>query len=261
MGIFNKLFKKAENNSIVMNENWDFYSYEYEEKNHTFEALIEYDKLHATETKHSILSNCLRFILYIDPEKCQENGLPTKDSFIEILDTQKNILKNIKSDSRLVGKMSYGFLVELVFQTNQKDELTSEIKSKIMLNDTIIEFDFEKHNGWNFFDQKIKPDEIWLLKSTELTKIKRLKIENEKNHKTTSTLIHEFSGNNDELDIISNALTQSEGFEICKREKNTLELEKGFKIDEIEELVTLNLKIRAFSESLGLTYLGWKEQK
>lgn len=264
MGFFDKLFnkeKKIENNSIKMNEDWGYYSYRYQDNNQTFEALIEYDKLHAKEPSHSILNNCLRLIIFINPEKCSENGLPFKDTALEILALQKEIINNIVSDTRFVAKMSYGYLVELIFQTNDVNSLMEEIKTKVNSTESLIKFDFSKHKGWGFFDEKIKPDELSLLQSSELEKVKKIIAENNSSDTTKSTLIHTFKGKSEDLDIISGALTQSEGFAVKNKQDNILELEREFNLNEIDELIGLNLKIRMFAtQQLGLEYLGWNKK-
>ncbi len=261
MGIFDKLFnsnKPIENQSIVHNDEWEFYSYEYEDNNKTFKALIEFDLKHSNELNHKILQNGLRLIMYINPEYCSDNGLPFKDTALELLSLQKNLIQNITSDSRFVAKMSYGYIVELVFQTNNVKQLKSELDS-FELNERIIKKEFSTYKKWGYFDDRIKPNEIFKQKINERKKIEKL-FGSGINKEDIVKLSHTFKGEKENLEIIAEPLKESEGFKFESIEGNVLTLIQETKLD-IETLTELNLKIKYFSQEIGVKYLGWELKK
>jgi len=261
MGIFDKLFnsdKPIENQTIIQNEEWEFYSYEYEDNNKTFKALIEFDLLHSKELSHKILQNGLRLILFINPNFCSDNGLPFKDVALELLMLQKNLIKNISSDSRFVAKMSYGYIVELVFQTNNVKQLKDELDN-VELNEIIIKSEIRTYKKWRYFDERIKPNEIYQQKINERKKIEQL-YKSGVNKEDIVELLHTFQGNKENLEIISEPLIEDEGFELDSIEGNKMILIQKTKL-EVELLTELNLKIKYFSREIGIEYKGWELKK
>ncbi|NOQ75497.1 MAG: hypothetical protein GQ574_26040 [Crocinitomix sp.] len=256
MGIFDKIFKKdkpVENRAIVRNDAWNFYTYQYEDQGKTFKALIEFDDMHANETNHAILGSGLRLILYVSPEYCSENGLALRDVAMELLTIQKRLLAGIKSDSRLVGKMSYGYLVDMAFQTNNISQLKTEL-ADIEINHRIIKKEFREYENWAFFDEKIKPDMFYKQKIADRNTIGQL-IKAGSDQNAVHELEHFFIGEEERLQFVSEQL-KPQGFELDYIKEGKMLLTQHLKLD-LEEISKHTGKIKMFAEKVGIIYDGW----
>lgn len=144
---------KRNNNSNTKRENWELYSYKYNEGNNL--AIIRFDLEHAKERTHNNFNHCIRIILELQTEQYNSYGLPNNEAKIAMKELEKRLLASIKKESRYAASMDYSGIVEFVFQTNIPEELKEIVYS--VFNKSEFNIIIKHEHGWDFFDERICP--------------------------------------------------------------------------------------------------------
>ena len=253
MGLFNFKKQKSEEKLTyeIKRKNWNFYSYTYGEN---MTALVEFDYEFAKEEQHIGYEACKRIVIYISPENCGPNGLASKNESLKIKDLESDLLSNLSEvDCKLTGKMSYGAMCDLNFQTNDSTDFIDRVTNWIS-NQKSHEIEIIEKDGWEFFDTKIKPNHIYWQQVTDRRVIGTL-LEQGSNPEKEHIIEHLFIGEKDKLQSLSDQLT-SDGFILNSLNENQLILTKPSKLIG-GELSDLTQKLASYTASIGVKYGGW----
>jgi regulator of RNase E activity RraB len=253
MGLFSFKKNKSEDKKSfeIKRQNWNFYSYTYGDN---LTALIEFDVEFALEDSHQGYNSCKRIIIYIAHENCGPNGLAYKEENIRVKNLENELISALSGiDCKLTGKMSYGAMCDLNFQTNDSAGFMSTVSNWIS-NQKTHKIEIIEKDGWEFFDAKIKPNHIYWHQITDRRTIGTL-IENGSNPEKEHNIEHSFLGEKETLQSLCDQLT-SDGFTMSSFNDNQLVLMKPSKLVG-GELSNLTQRLASYTASIGVKYDGW----
>jgi regulator of RNase E activity RraB len=257
MGILD-FFSKSKTkttNSPVTGRSWDtYYFYFGEKEDDEFIAVVTFDE-NAVQNQKGY-DKCRRIIFCVDGKNVFENGLITSDEEKKITKYQNELLKLLKDnkvDFKFVGRQTYLGVKDLVFQVNDVnnfDKIAKDWAAKI----TDYKIEFKELKGWDFFNAKIKPDEIDRQQIDDRNIIDTL-IKNGSNPKKLHFIEHVFIGDKKDLEKIKKQLE--------KRNFREVQFENGTLVMGTKQPLILNGMYRVTSMLLSLSndnnvkYDGW----
>ncbi|MFN8286707.1 MAG: ribonuclease E inhibitor RraB [Chitinophagales bacterium] len=251
MGLFDKIFGGNKDNSgVIKGERWNFYTYTYGEGQ---VAMVEFDEAIGSETTHSGYNNCIRVIFYINPANCTETGLPVKKEHERLVEIEMDLNKNISADCRFVARSSYGALRELIYQVNDVATFKTDYTHWAKRID-IYKLELRESAGWQFFDERIKPDYLYWQQIHDRRIIGTL-LQNGSSASKPHVIEHTILGEAAKLQSLAQQLTQ-DGFTVQTMENNSLVISKPMLLDG-NTISGLTMRLASYCRSLGLKYDGW----
>lgn len=143
----------------VVHDEWETYISDSE----TGPLFVSFDVAAANEDLTGSLTNCARVIIPI--RKPNKNGGPVQpesDRLYEMEDDLCSDLANRGVNCRLVGRLTCDGIREIVFQLGDWDDFRPVVGRWMRDNDR-YQIDVSEHEGWEFFNDVIRPTpEMWL---------------------------------------------------------------------------------------------------
>lgn len=252
MGLFNSRKKPKElPSSELRRDGWNFYSYAYGQN---LRALIEFDTQIAKEEKHEGYDYCVRVIIHSRPKNCNNNGLPTPNELLCVNYVEHDLLSNLNSlDYKYTGKMSYGGMRDLNFQTNQPSEFLAKANKWASTQKT-HKIQMLESDGWDFYEKKVKPDHGFWQQISDRATIGSL-IEHGSNPEKEHEIEHLFIGDRKDLEFLRDQLLK-DGFTLIALNDDKLTLMKPAKLVG-SDLSGLTEKLARYTAQIGVAYDGW----
>lgn len=250
MGLFN--FKRNKDNTAedIFREGWNFYAYTYGDD---LRAFIEFDFDIAMEEEHVGYDYCKRVIIHSESKNVMANGLPLELERKRVNYLENELLSAISGvDCKYTGKMHYSAMRDLNFQTNEPDKFISTVE-KWKATQKSNRIQVLESDGWDFYDEKVKPDFAQWQKITSRKLIGML-LEKGSNANKQHKIEHLFIGDTDKLEFLKEQLRQ-DNFDLISLSDNKLTLSKPALLN--EELSDLSMKLARYTAGIGVKYDGW----
>jgi len=247
------VFKRKRAKKIV-GDAWNVYTCRYGEGQ---VGVISFDDEVSREEKHMGFDTCIRVVVYIPPDdRVLDNGLPVREelpNLDRLEDTLVSALEKQRVDCRFVGRMTYGGMREFVFQVEDKQGFRDTVEKMIQdVKDYRIEL--EESEGWQFFDEKIKPSSVYRQQIADMQVIRQL-IKAGSNPQAPHMIEHVICGDPGKLAKLRDELVTS-GFKDFGLEGDRLVVGKESTL-EINEIFSVTGKMAGYCASIGLEYDGW----
>jgi len=150
----------ARRRNQVVFDSWDSYVSQAEDK----PLFISFDVEAAQQDLTDTLTHCARVVIPV--HKPNQNGgpvSPESERLYELEDELCAALVQHRVVCRLVGRLTCDGVRELVFQLEDWESFRPAVGDWMMAHQE-YEIDVSEHEGWDFFDDCIRPTpEIWLL--------------------------------------------------------------------------------------------------
>lgn len=149
----------AKKKSPVVFDSWDTYVSSADDK----PLFISFDVDAAREDMTGTLTHCARVLIPI--KQPNQNGGPTSPESERLYELEDALCKTLATSGvacRLVGRLTCDGLRELVFQLDDWDEFRPPVGAWMAEHED-YEIDVSEHEGWQFFDDCIRPTpEVWI---------------------------------------------------------------------------------------------------
>jgi regulator of RNase E activity RraB len=245
------VFRRKRSVSIA-GDSWAVYFYYYGEGQ---KAVISFDVELAKEENHTGYGHSIRVIVYVPlTGRVLENGMPVREELPKLQQLEDNLLQALQKrgvDCRLVGRMTYGGMRELVFQVEDVKAFRRSF-SRVATDDYKVEL--REGDDWQFFDEKIRPTPVFWQQITDQMVIQGL-IKAGSNPKAPHFIEHSINGERQKLIRLRDELTAN-GFTEVGMGDDHLTVGKESKLD-IDEIFSVTGKLSSYCESIGVKYDGW----
>lgn len=218
-------------------------------------ALVSFDEEVTNENNQKGYNHCKRVIFHIDHDNVSENGILNGDENKKMMQYEDELIKCLEDnnvDCKFVGRMTYCAMRDFIFQVENTKNFDKAIQkwSKEIKD---YEIELKESKGWNFFNNRIKPNDRYLQQIADGDVIDNL-IKHGNNPEKNHFLEHVFIGERKNLEDVRNKLI-AEDFEEIQFTDQTLVLGKNQKLN-LDEVfnVTTNVKC-PFFKTLFLRYI------
>jgi hypothetical protein len=229
--------------SVVSGGEWKTYEYPLETGGRGF---VAFDVGHADEAQHVVGPHGRRVVL---EAKTLPDGVTPADAHVESL---MEALIEAKARGVLVGTHRFDGVVEYVFQVEQPAAFDAVIDAWLARSKAPARL--ERHEGWTYFDDVLRPDardEAWMEEAAVIARL----VEAGSNLKKPHELEHVFVGTPEQLGTIADALLDR-GFRIVERDNATLTVARAVLIEN-RDVTATTMPLRRLAEAVGAEYDGW----
>ena len=203
------------------------------------------------------LQYCARVMIPIHwPNDAGGPVSPEAELLWQMEDELVEFLRENRVNCRLVGRLTYDGLREIVFQLQDWDSFRPPVGHWMMQHED-YEIDVSEHDGWEFFDEYIRPTVADRISMADFSVIQAL-IEDGSDPEKEHTLDYAFGGDSQALKVVAEAL-QQRGYQPngpLDFESGQIELAKRLVLDHAL-IVDESLANFQLAEEAGVEFLGW----
>jgi len=248
------MFRKKKKPSNIVGNSWAVYSYNYGEGQR---AIISFDVERAQEGNHKGYNHSIRVIIRIPLiGRVLENGLPVREELPKLHQLEDDLLQKLEKQGvncRFVGRMSYGGMREFVFQVEDIETFRAGV-SKLEGRAGDYEIELREAEGWQFFDEKVKPKPVFWQQISDHKVIEEL-VKAGMNPNSLHLVEHTIVGEDEKLLRIRDEL-KAGGFTEVWIGDGRLVMGKESRL-ELEEIFGVTGKLFSYCEAVGVKYDGW----
>jgi regulator of RNase E activity RraB len=218
---------------------------------------ISFDEVVVHESLPSDLQLCARVIIPIQSPNDAGGPLPPEAEVLWAMEDELvSVLEELNVHCRLVGRLTYDGLREIVFQLHDWDSFRPPLGRWILRHEQ-YPIDVSEHEGWEFFDDYIRPrveDEIFMADRSVVDSLVQSGSNPEKEH----LLEYAFNGPVDGLLRVADSLEQR-GYEAVGEldfASGEIVLAKRLVLD-LALIVGESLENYKLAEDAGIEFNGW----
>jgi regulator of RNase E activity RraB len=238
-------------NQIVF-DNWTGYGASSED----MPLIVSFDVEAAQEDMTDTLTHCARVLIPI--HKANADGAPESPETERLYELEDELCAWLSKESvvcRLVARLTHKGTRELVFQLDDWETFRPIVGVWMIAHKDEYEIDVSEHEGWDFFDDCIRPTpEIWLAIEDERVICNLL--EAGSNPTKFHALQFRFNGDEDKLKELAKTVAERGYSQESSGEKEQIVMVKRMKLD-AGAIMAESLKHASEAESLGVEYDGW----
>jgi regulator of RNase E activity RraB len=218
---------------------------------------VSFDEAVAREEPPANLQLCARVMIPIhSPNNAGGPVSPESEVLWSMEDELVSLLQDHHVHCRLVGRLTYGGLREIVFQLHDWDSFRPPVGLWIMRHEE-YQIDVSEHEGWDFFDDFIRPrieDQLFMADRSVVDSLVRNGSDPEKEH----SLEYVFMGAPDALKHVAQALRQRGYTEVGELDFSSgqIVLAKRLILD-LPLIVDESLANYRLAEGAGIEFNGW----
>ncbi|MEM1221677.1 MAG: DUF695 domain-containing protein [Verrucomicrobiota bacterium] len=243
-----------ETESKIVYDDWDVYFTD----RHNVPMTISFDDGIARGDRPLELNLCARIIIHIKETK-EGSSIPVQpesDLLYRMEDEITEQLQSSKVKCRLVGRMTYDGLREIVFQVGEIESFRP-IVGRWIQGHKEYEIGVSEHDGWGFFDDFIQPNEADRRNMAEQRTIDNL-IENGSDPDLPHSLEYCFRGKRNVLESIVDTLIHK-GYRLLEEQnldEGRVVLSKSMTLDK-RSISAESESNEALAHQLGGELDGW----
>ncbi len=218
---------------------------------------ISFDEAVTRKEPPNDLQLCARIWIRIhSPNNTGGPDSPERELLWEMEDELLALLKKHKVRCRLVGRLTYGGLREIVFQLHDWDSFRVPVGLWMMPHEE-YEIEVSEHEGWEFFDQYIRPrieDQLFMADRSVVDSLLETGSDPQKKH----SLEYVFMGEPDGLKRAARKL-QKRGYEAVDQldvASGLIVLAKQMVLD-LSLIAAESIKNYRLADDLGIEFDGW----
>jgi regulator of RNase E activity RraB len=247
------MFKKKKAVEITGNS-WAVYTYVFGEGQR---AIISFDVPLAEEQQHQGYEQCKRVIAFLSASRVSQNGLPgdkqISDQLHKFEDELVKLLEKQAVDCKFVGRMTYAGMREFVFQVENTEAFDKAI-NKGLQKSKELHVEIKASEGWQFFDEKIKPKPVYWMQIEDMQVIENL-LKAGSNPNTLHMIEHVITGDKAKLLKVRDEMVNN-GFKEISLDDSTLVIGKESRLN-IDEIFNTTSRFFSYCPANGVTYDGW----
>lgn len=220
-------------------------------------AWIDVDQSYSEEFLRGSMRDGCRVIVYIDPAKLQEDGIPQPEELQKVRQLEQELTEHLSQSgvvAKLVGSMLYGGMMDILYMVGSLSEFQSALGS---WKKKQKEYRIEEANvvGWNFYEEKLLPKGVHLDQLSDGRLIEQLRAAGTNMQAGHWIQYHAF-GPAGKLQKVQEAAFLQD-FYPESLEGDHLVMEKCCKL-ELQEVFSNSVLFRLVCEQQGVKYDGWE---
>ncbi len=248
------MFRKKKKSANIVGNSWAMYSYNYGEGQR---AIISFDVERAQEGDHEGCNHSIRVIIRIPLiGRVLENGLPVREELPKLQQLEDDLLQMLEKhrvSCRFVGRMSYGGMREFMFQVEDVETFRAGV-SRLDRRAGDYEIELREGEGWQFFDEKVKPKPVFWQQISDHRVIEELVKAGSDPH-SLHLIEHTIVGEDEKLLRIRDEL-QASGFTEVWLGDGRLVMGKESRLT-LDEIFGVTGKLFSYCKAVGVKYDGW----
>lgn len=218
---------------------------------------ISFDEAAARAEPPNDLQLCARVIIPVHAPNDSGGTAPLESEALWAMEDELvSLLQKHRVHCRLVGRLTYGGLREIVFQLHDWDSFRPPVGLWIMRH-VEYQIDVSEHEGWDFFDNYIRPridDQLFMADRSVVDSLIRNGSNPEKEH----SLEYVFMGQPDGLKQVAHKLRKRGYVSVGDLDFSTgqIVLAKRLALD-LSLIVDESLANYRLAEDAGIEFSGW----
>lgn len=218
---------------------------------------VSFDEATAREEPPNDLQLCARVMIPVHaPNDAGGPVPPESEALWAMEDELVSLLQEHGVHCRLVGRLTYGGLREIVFQLHDWDSFRPPVGLWIMRHEE-YQIDVSEHAGWDFFDNYIRPrieDQLFMADRNVVDSLVQSGSNPEKEH----SLEYVFMGQPDGLKHVAHALRRRGYVSVGELDFSSgqIVLAKRLVLD-LSMIVAESLANFRLAEDAGIEFNGW----